>query len=197
MKKYLITGLLIWIPLAITFMVLAWIVGTLDLIIEWLPDGMQPRAVLGFNLPGVGLVLSVLIVLGTGLVAEIGDLSRFDNPRQLMAWFGLVPSEHSSGPSVRKGSITKCGNGYARRLIVEAAWAYRYKPQVSRIIEKRHAGLPKPIIDRAWDAHLRLCKRFRKLSARGKHHNVALVAVARELTGFIWDIARRVPVAAP
>lgn len=138
----------------------------------------------------------VQFTVAVGLVAEVGDLSRFDNPRQLMAWFGLVPSEHSSGPSVRKGSITKCGNGYARRLIVEAAWAYRYKPQVSRIIEKRHAGLPKPIIDRAWDAQLRLCKKFRKLSARGKHHNVALVAVARELTGFIWDIARRVPIAA-
>lgn len=138
----------------------------------------------------------VAFTVAVGLVAEVGDLSRFDNPRQLMAWFGLVPSEYTSSTKVRRGGITRCGNGYARRLIVEAAWAYRYKPQVSRIIEKRHAGLPKPIVDRAWDAQLRLCKRFRKLSARGKHHNVALVAVARELTGFIWDIARRVPVAA-
>lgn len=138
----------------------------------------------------------VQFTVAVGLVAEVGDLSRFDHPRQLMAWLGLVPSEYSTGTNVRRGGITRCGNGYARRLMVEAAWAYRYKPQVSRIIEKRHAGLPKPMVDRAWDAQLRLCRRFRKLSARGKHHNVALVAVARELAGFIWDIARQVPLAA-
>ena len=73
---------------------------------------------------------------------------------------------------------------------MEAAWAYRYTPKVSPSIQKRHVGIPKPIVDRAWDAQLRLCKRFRKLTARGKPHNVALVAVARELSGFIWDIAR-------
>jgi hypothetical protein len=75
-------------------------------------------------------------------------------------------------------------------LLVEAAWAYRYPPKVSPSIQQRHAGLPKPILDRAWEAQLRLCKRFRKLIARGKPHNVALVAVARELAGFVWDIAR-------
>jgi len=132
----------------------------------------------------------VQFTVAVGLAAEIGELSRFDNPRQLMAWLGLVPSEHSSGLRKRQGAITKCGNGYARRLLIEAAWAYRYVAKVSPTIQQRHEGLPKAIIDRAWDAQLRLCKRFRKLTARGKPHNVAIVAVARELSGFIWDIAR-------
>jgi transposase len=132
----------------------------------------------------------VQFTVAVGLAAELGELSRFDSPRQLMSWLGLVPSEYSTGARRRQGAITKCGNGYARRLLIEAAWAYRHTPKVSRIIQLRHQGLSKAIIDRAWDAQLRLCKRFRKLTARGKPHNVALVAVARELCGFIWDIAR-------
>jgi transposase len=132
----------------------------------------------------------VQFTVAVGLVAEIGELSRFDTPPQLMAWLGLVPSEHSSGPRKRQGAITKCGNGYARRLLIEAAWAYRYTPKVSPSIQKRHEGIARPIIDRAWDAQVRLCKRFRKLNARGKPHNVVVVAIARELSGYIWDIAR-------
>ncbi|MGQ0697298.1 MAG: IS110 family transposase [Panacagrimonas sp.] len=138
----------------------------------------------------------VQFTVAVGVLAEAGDLSRFDNPRQLMKWLGIVPSEHSSGPSVRKGGITKAGNSTARKLLIEAAWSYRYSAKVSTIIQKRHEGLPKPIIDRAWDAQLRLCRRFRKLSLEGKHRNVVVTAVARELSGFIWDIARRTPVAA-
>jgi transposase len=132
----------------------------------------------------------VQFTVAVGLLAEIGQLSRFDSPRQLMAWLGLVPSEHSSGPRKRQGAITKCGNGYARRLLIEAAWAYRYTPKVSPSIQQRHQGIAQPIVDRAWDAQVRLCKRFRKLSARGKPHNIIVVAIARELCGFIWDIAR-------
>jgi len=132
----------------------------------------------------------VQFTVAVGLLAEIGELSRFDTPPQLMAWLGLVPSEHSSGPRKRQGAITKCGNGYARRLLIEAAWAYRYTPKVSPTIQKRHQGMPQPIIDRAWDAQVRLCKRFRKLTARGKPHNVVVVAIARELSGYIWDISR-------
>jgi transposase len=132
----------------------------------------------------------VQFIVAVGLVAEIGEFSRFATPPQLMAWLGLVPSEDSSGPRQRRGAITKCGNSYARRLLIEAAWAYRYTPKVSPTIQKRHEGMPKPIVDRAWEAQVRLCKRFRKLSARGKPHNVIVVAIARELTGFIWDIAR-------
>ena len=137
----------------------------------------------------------VQFTVAVGVIAETGDLSRFDNPRQLMDWLGLVPSENSTGERIRKGGITKAGNAIARRLLVEAAWSYRYSAKVSPIIQRRHEGLPKPIIDRAWEAQLRLCKRFRKLQARGKHRNTVVTAIARELSGFIWDIARRVPLA--
>jgi len=130
------------------------------------------------------------------LLAELGDLSRFDHPRQLMAWLGVTPSEHSSGEKRRLGSITKAGNSYARRLLVEAAWSYRHPAKISPAIQKRHEALPKPIIDRAWDAQLRLCKRYRRLTARGKHPNVAVVAIARELAGFVWDLARMTPITA-
>lgn len=133
--------------------------------------------------------------LAISLIAEIGELSRFEHPRQLMAWLGLTPSEHSSGGSRRLGGITKAGNGYARKALVEAAWSYRFPAKVSRIIQIRHEGLPKPVVDRAWDAQLRLCGRFRRLTAHGKLPTVAIVAVARELAAFIWDIARMTPVA--
>lgn len=135
----------------------------------------------------------VQFTVAVGVIAETGDLSRFENPRQLMDWIGLVPSESSTGERIRKGGITKAGNGTVRRLLVEAAWSYRYSAKISPIIQKRHEGLPKEIIDRAWDAQLRLCKRFRKLQARGKHPNTVVTAIARELSGFIWDIARKVP----
>ena len=135
----------------------------------------------------------VQFTAAVGLIAEIGDLSRFDHPRQLMSWLGVTPSEHSSGGSRKLGGITKAGNGYARKVLIEAAWSYRFPAKVSRIIQLRHERLPKPIVDRAWDAQLRLCSRYRKLTARGKHPNVAVVGVARELAGFLWDIARMTP----
>ncbi|MCG5078022.1 IS110 family transposase [Paraburkholderia tagetis] len=132
----------------------------------------------------------VQFVTAIGMVSELGDLSRFTHPRQLMAWLGVTPSEHSSGNKRHQGSITKTGNSYARKLLVEAAWSYRHAARVARQIQQRHEGLPKAIIDRAWDAQVRLCQRYRKLVARGKDANIAVVAVARELAGFIWDIAR-------
>jgi transposase len=102
----------------------------------------------------------------------------------------VTPSEHSSGGKRRQGSITKTGNSYARKLLIEAAWSYRHVARVAPQIQKRHEGLPKAIIDRAWDTQVRLCQRYRKLQARSKYTNVAIVAVARELAGFIWDIGR-------
>jgi transposase len=132
----------------------------------------------------------VQFITAVGMVSELGDLSRFTHPRQLMAWLGVTPSEHSSGGKRRLGSITKTGNRYARKLLVEAAWSYRHAARVARQIQQRHEGLPKAIVDRAWDAQVRLCQRYRKLVARGKNPNIAVVAVARELAGFIWDIAR-------
>lgn len=127
------------------------------------------------------------------LVAELGDLTRFDNPRQLMCFLGLVPSQYSSGDRVKLGPITKSGNRHARRNLIEAAWAYRYKAKVSREIQIRQEQLPMKIRDIAWKAQLRLCTRYRKLVARGKNKNVVVVAIARELVAFMWDIAHHVP----
>lgn len=124
------------------------------------------------------------------IVAELGDLSRFTHPRQLMAYLGLIPTENSSGPRHRQGAITKAGNSSARRAMVEAAWAYQHHAAVSPIIARRQAGLPKRAI--AWKAQVRLSARFRKLRARGLHKNKIVVAVARELTGFVWAIAREI-----
>jgi transposase len=139
---------------------------------------------------GLQAMRGVQFTTAVGMLAELGDLSRFAHPRQLMAWLGVTPSEHSSGNKRRLGSITKTGNSYARKLLVEAAWSYRHPARVSPEIQRRHEGIPKPIIDRAWDAQVRLCRRYRKLAARGKNANVTVVAVARELAGFIWDISR-------
>ena len=135
-------------------------------------------------------------IVATTTVAEIGDLTRFDNPRQLAAFLGLVPSEDSSGDRRRQGPITKAGNGHARRALVEGAWAYQYPAKVSPAIQKRLEGLPKTVQDIAWKAQVRLCKRFRRLVARGKHPNVVVTAIARELAAFMWAIAKEVPITA-
>jgi transposase len=129
-------------------------------------------------------------------VAELGDLTRFDNPRQLMKYLGLTPSEYSSGERRRQGGITKTGNTHARRALVEGAWAYRYPAKVSRHLQLRLEKLPKPIQDVSWKAQVRLCKRYRQLNARGKNPNQVVVAIARELSAFMWAIAKQVPVTA-
>lgn len=131
------------------------------------------------------------VVTAVGLVAEICDFSRFEHPRKLMAYLGLVPSEQSSGDSVRKGSITKTGNAHARRLLVEAAWNYRFNPRIGRDALKRQQDLPEPIRAIAWKAQIRLSQRYRALNLRGVHHNKVCVAVAREMAGFIWAIAQQ------
>lgn len=125
-------------------------------------------------------------------VAELGDIARFDNPRQLMSYLGLVPSEHSSGERRRQGAITKAGNGHARRALIEAAKAYRFKAKVSPAMQARQEHLPKPIQDIAWRAQVRLCKRYRMLVAKGKHANTVTAAIAREIAAFLWAIAREV-----
>ena len=135
----------------------------------------------------------VSFVTAVGLVAEIGDIRRFDHPRQLMAFLGLVPSEYSSGPSVRRGGITKAGNPHARRLLAEAAWAYQGVPRLGRQALYRQEALPKSICAIAWKAQLRLTSRFRRLVGRGKAKPKVATAIARELSGFIWAIAREVP----
>jgi len=125
------------------------------------------------------------------LVAELGDITRFANPRQLMAYLGLVPSEHSSGGTRRQGGITKAGNGAARRMLIEAAWSYRFPARISREQLLRQERLAKPIRDTAWKAQERLCRRYRILARAGKPPTVVTVAIARELAGFVWAIARQ------
>jgi transposase len=127
------------------------------------------------------------------MVADMGDLTRFDTPRELMKFLGLIPSEYSSGARRQQGSITKAGNTHARRVLVEGAWAYRYPAKVSRHLQRRLETQPKVIQDIRWKAQVRLCKRYRRLVARGKHANVVTVAIARELTGCMWAIAQEVP----
>ncbi len=126
------------------------------------------------------------------LVAELGDLTRFASARHLMGYLGLVPSENSTGARRRQGAITKTGNSSARRALVEAAWAYRYGARVSVGIARPQSGLPKPVTDLAWKAQLRLCARYRRLSARGLQRNKIIVAVARELSGFVWALGQQV-----
>ncbi|WP_041472991.1 IS110-like element ISVisp2 family transposase [Vibrio atlanticus] len=132
----------------------------------------------------------LLVALGT--IAELGDLRRFDHPRKLMAYLGLVPTENSSGGKTRRGSLTKCGNSRARRLLVEGAHTYKHKANISVELQLRQEGLPKEIVDIAWQAQQRLCRRYQRLLQKGKHRNVVVVAIAREMIAYIWAIAREV-----
>lgn len=138
------------------------------------------------GLRGLGLVAS------TVLVAEVGDLRRFANPKQLMAWLGLVPGEHSSGNRTRRGGITRAGNAQARTILIEAGWCYRHKAREERRFLERCEGLPAAIRAVGWKAQVRLCQRFRRMSAAGKPLPKVTTAIARELAGFVWDIARRI-----
>ena len=130
------------------------------------------------------------------IVAETGSLSRFQNPRQLMSYSGLVSSEYSSGNRIQRGGITKTGNAHLktgnahlRRVMVEAAWAYQHKPWVGGLLLKRQQGLDQEIKDIAWKAQWRLCTRYKKLAAAGKNKPQIVTAIARELLGFAWAIA--------
>jgi transposase len=136
----------------------------------------------------------VQLIAAITLVAELQDFLRFETPRKLMAYVGLVPGEHSTGPKRRQGSITKAGNSAARRMLVEIAWHYQHGPRVSAKIATRHDQLPKAVTDIAWAAQLRLNAKFKRLLARRVMKNKAVVAVARELTGFVWAIAREVQI---
>src|SRR3954463_10041679 len=130
------------------------------------------------------------------LAAEVGDFRRFASPRQLMAWLGLVPSEHSSGSKVERGGITKAGNGRARRVLVEGAWSYRFPARVTSPIQARLEGVPDAVRAIAWKAQLRLCARYRRLVAAGKNANLVTAAIAREMAAFAWAIACQVRPAA-
>jgi len=156
---------------------------------ELLPGwSMAPVVVALQAMRGVAFIVAVTVV------AEVGDFSRFENPRQLMAYLGLVPSEHSSGNTVRRGGITKAGNMLARRALIEGAWTYRMQARVSRKLHDRIENVPQTVRDIAWKAQLRLCGRYRRLMAAGKPKVVVTTAIAREMVGFLWAIAREVQV---
>jgi transposase len=147
--------------------------------------------------PALMAMRGIDLVAAVTILAEIGDLSRFANPRQLMAYLGLVPSERSTGESVKRGSITKAGNGLARRVLVEAAWAYRHPPRVGYEKQALVAAAPRSAREIAWKAQVRLCARFRTLSRKGKKSTVVATAIARELAAFIWAIDRAVTAPRP
>jgi len=125
------------------------------------------------------------------LLAELGDISRFESPRQLMAYLGLVPSEHSSGGRRRQGAITLTGNAHARRMLVECAWSYRFPSRQTMHLKRKAKAASDEAKAIAWRAQKRLCGRYRQLTQAGKNVKLVCVAIARELVGFIWDIVRQ------
>jgi transposase len=132
------------------------------------------------------------VLTATTLVAEFGDPARFSRAREAMAYTGLVPSEHSSGSRQHRGKITRTGNAHLRRILVEAAWHYQHKPLLQGRLKDRQEGQSQDIREQAWAAQHRLYRRYHRLLARGKPKNQVAVAIARELVGFIWSIARSV-----
>jgi len=154
------------------------------------PWRLKPLVQALMSLRGIDFVAAVT------LVAEIGDFARFAHPCEVMGFLGLVPSEYSTGQTRRQGEITKTGNSHARRVLVEAAWNYRFAARISRGLQIRQEGQSKAVRDIAWRAQLRLTRRHRCLSARKLHPNKICVAIARELAGFIWDVAHQVKLSA-
>ena len=168
-------------------------VGECDTRVRRLSDTLAQEVASWRRQPVVGAVMTLRgldLVAATTVVAELGDLRRFPRPRELMGYLGLVPSEHTTGAKRRQGAITKTGNGHVRRVLVEAAWNYRFPARVSRVLQIRQEQQPAAIRQIAWRAQLRLSHRYRRLKARGLQHNKICVAIARELAGFIWDIGR-------
>jgi transposase len=134
----------------------------------------------------------IATVTAVAIVAELHDLRRFATAPRLMAYLGLVPSEYSSGGKRRLGGITRAGNRHVRRLLVETAWHYRHKPAVGVHLRKRRLGQSPEIIALADKAQRRLCRRYRRMVMRKKHHNTIVVAIARELVGYLWEALRTV-----
>ena len=156
--------------------------GAIDAAVQTAPARMRAVIEALQALRGIALVTAVTIA------AEVGELSRFAKPRQLMGYSGAVASEDSSGQRTRRGGITKAGNAHLRRVIVEAAWAYRYRPAVGAALRKRQATVSAEVKEIAWKAQHRLHGRYRALTARGKCKQQVVTAIGRELLGFIWAI---------
>lgn len=132
------------------------------------------------------------LISAATFLAEIGDLSRFQHPGELMGYLGLVPSENSTGDKIKRGSITKAGNRRARRMLVECSWSYQHPPRVGQEKQEKVAAAPRAVREIAWKAQCRLHGRYRALVRRGKLKTVAITAVARELAGFIWAVSREI-----
>jgi transposase len=156
-------------------------------------EAQMREALKGWSLGPVAEALMALrgvsLVTAMTTLAELGDITRFDSPRELMGYLGLVPSEHSSGNTRRQGGITRTGNGHVRRVLVESAWNYRFAARKTRCIEKRAEKTSEQVQAIAWQAQKRLCGRYRTLMQAGKQNKLVITAVARELAGFIWAIA--------
>jgi transposase len=144
---------------------------------------------------GLMALRGIDLISATIFLAEIGDLSRFQTPRQLMGYLGLVPSENSTGDTVKRGPITKAGNRRARGILVECSWSYQHPPRVGRKKQEKVAAAPRAVREIAWKAQCRLSKRYRALVRKGKLKTVAVTAVARELSAFIWAIHREIATA--
>ena len=155
-------------------------------------EKMLPSWSLGSLVEALRGLRGIDLISAVTFIAAVGDLNRFETPRQLMAYLGLVPSEQSSGDHVVRGGITKTGNREARRMLVEAAWSYRYPARMAKEKAEILVRLPKPVRDIAWKAQLRLCKRYQRLTAVRKKPTVVVTAIARELSGFVWAIGREV-----
>jgi transposase len=141
---------------------------------------------------GLQALRGIKMVSAATIVAEVGPLSRFARPKQLMGYSGMVSSEDSTGSSVRRGAITKTGNAHLRRIAGEAAWAYQHRPAMSPLLKKRQEGLSEEVKEIAWKAQHRLCSRYRRLMAKGKLRQKVTTAIGRELLGFIWAIGMQV-----
>jgi transposase len=160
--------------------------GNIDDAIETMPEKM--RAVV----EGLQTLRGIAKISAVTIVAELGEISRFDGPRQLMGYSGAVSCEHSSGERTRRGSITKTGNTHLRRVVVEAAWSYRHRPNIGYTLAARQKNASQEIKEISWKAQHRLHRRYYRLMNNGKTKQKVVTAVARELLGFIWDIGRTV-----
>ena len=141
---------------------------------------------------GLQALRGIAEISAVTIVAELGQISRFDTAPQWMGYSGTVPSEDSSGERKQRGSITKTGNSHLRRIVVEAAWSYRHRPAIGPRLRKRQEGVPEPIKEIAWKAQVRLSKRYARLAAAGKDQRKIVTAVGRELLGFVWAIGVKV-----
>lgn len=162
-----------------------------DQIVKVVPTWKRAQEVNNYQaFRGISLLAAV------GIAAEVGDMKRFKGAKHFMAYLGLIPSENSSGSSVRRGRIAKTGNSNVRRLLVESAWAYRLKPRKTPPLLKRQQDFPDVVTELSWKAQLRLCGRYQRLCAKGKCKQKVVASIARELAGFIWAVGRNVdPVA--